>query len=108
MLDVGFPVAFPETSHGWTPLHNAAWAGDAELVDLLIERGHPLHLLDLTYHGTPLTWAIHCCVEDGRHPEGRYGRVVASLIDAGCPWDRAIYPTGNAEIDEALEARLGA
>jgi ankyrin repeat protein len=27
MLDLGFPVAHPERSHGYTPLHNAAWAG---------------------------------------------------------------------------------
>jgi hypothetical protein len=25
MLDLGFPVAHPERSHGYTPLHNAAW-----------------------------------------------------------------------------------
>ncbi len=27
MLDLGFPVAQPEHSHGYTPLHNAAWGG---------------------------------------------------------------------------------
>jgi ankyrin repeat protein len=26
VLDLGFPVAHPERSHGYTPLHNAAWA----------------------------------------------------------------------------------
>src|SRR5262249_45446867 len=27
MLDLGFPIAHPETSHGYTALHNAAWSG---------------------------------------------------------------------------------
>jgi hypothetical protein len=35
MLDLGFPVAHPERSHGYTPLHNAAWAGSGDLVELL-------------------------------------------------------------------------
>jgi len=39
MLDLGFPVAHPEHSHGYTPLHNAAWEGSGDLVDLLISRG---------------------------------------------------------------------
>ena len=36
MLDLGFPVAHPERSHGYTPLHNAAWAGSGDLVEMLI------------------------------------------------------------------------
>ncbi|MGH9202027.1 MAG: hypothetical protein ACRD2A_12430 [Vicinamibacterales bacterium] len=39
MLDLGFPIAHPERSHGYTALHNAAWSGSADLVDLLIARG---------------------------------------------------------------------
>jgi hypothetical protein len=102
MLDVGFPIDFPERSHGYTPLHNAAWGGFADLVDLLLERGHRTDLRDPTYHGTALDWAIHCCIHDGRHPEGQYGRVAAALVAAGCPWDRSRYPTGHSEIDDAL------
>jgi hypothetical protein len=105
MLDCGFPVDFPEKSHGFSPLHNAAWGGYAELVELLIERGHPVALRDPNYNGTPLNWAIHCSVQDGRHPEGEYGRVVAALIDAGCPWDKSLVPTGNADIDRVLLSR---
>ena len=33
MLDLGFPIAHTESSHGYSPLHNAAWSGDAALVD---------------------------------------------------------------------------
>jgi ankyrin repeat protein len=106
MLDVGFPVAHPERSHGYSPLHNAAWAGSADLVDLLIARGHPLSLRDPGYNATPLGYALHDCLVEKRHPEGEFGRVVASLIDAGCPWDRSIYPTGDPRVDEVLRERL--
>ena len=34
---------------------------------------------------------------------GDFGRVVKSLIDAGSPWDAAMYPTGDARVDEVLQ-----
>ncbi len=104
MLDLGFPIEHPENSHGYAPLHNAAWGGYADLVDLLIERGAAVDRRDPTYKATPLGFAIHCCTQDGRHPEGEYGRVVESLLQAGSPWDPKIYPVGNDQIDEVLEA----
>lgn len=103
MLDLGFPIAHPETTHGYTALHNAAWAGSAALVDLLIERGHPVDIRDPGYNATPLGFAIHDCIVEKRHPEGEFGRVVKSLIDAGSPWDPSIYPTGDPRIDEVLK-----
>ena len=106
MLDLGFPIAHPENSHGWSPLHNAAWGGYADLVDLLIERGHPVDLRDPKYNATPLGFAIHCATVEGRHPEGDYERVTGALIDAGSPWDPSIYPTGDDRVDRALAARL--
>jgi ankyrin repeat protein len=102
MLDLGFPVAHPETTHGYTALHNAAWAGSADLVDLLIARGHPVDIRDPRYNATPLGFAIHDCTVEKRHPEGEFGRVVRSLIDAGSPWDPSICPTGDPQVDEAL------
>jgi ankyrin repeat protein len=102
MLDLGFPVAYPETRHGYTPLHNAAWSGSADLVDLLLARGHPTDLIDPRYHATALGFAIHDCIVEKRHPEGDFGRVVKSLIDAGSPWNRIGYPTGDARIDDIL------
>jgi hypothetical protein len=106
MLDLGFPIDFPERSHGYTPLHNAAWGGYADLVDLLLERGHRTDLRDPTYNGTALDWAIHCCVHDGRHPDGEYGRVAAALVAAGCPWDPSRFPTGHPGIDQALRRAM--
>ena len=102
MLDLGFPIAQTERSHGYTPLHNAAWAGYAALVNLLLSRGHPVDLRDPTYNGTPLEWALHDCLVEKRHPEGDFVQVVESLLKAGSPWDRKILPTGNPDIDEVL------
>lgn len=106
MLDLGFPIAHPENSHGYSPLHNAAWGGYADLVDLLLERGAPVDLRDPAYRATPLQFAIHCATVDGRHPEGDYERVVGALIDAGSPWDRSAYPTGDERVDRAMAKRL--
>src|SRR5579863_3967155 len=108
MLDLGFPVAHPERSHGYTPLHNAAWAGSGNLVDLLIARGHPTDIRDPTYNATPLGYALYDCLVEKRHPEGEFARVVKALLEAGSPLDRAEYPSGNAAVDEVLNAKFAA
>lgn len=87
MLDLGFPVTHTESSHGYSPLHNAAWSGDGALVDLLISRGHPIDLVDPRFNATPLGYAIHDCIIEKRHPEGDFARVVESLLKAGSRWD---------------------
>jgi ankyrin repeat protein len=103
MLDLGFPIAHTESSHGYSPLHNAAWSGDATLVELLISRGHPVDLVDPRYNATPLGYALHDCIVEKRHPEGDFARVVELLLKAGSPWDPSIYPTGDQQIDEVLK-----
>ena len=102
MLDLGFPVAYPERTHGYTPLHNAAWAGSGDLVDLLIARGHPVDIRDPVYDATPLGFALHDCLVEKRHPEGEFARVVKALLEAGSPLNNVSYPTGDAVLDEVL------
>ena len=102
MLDLGFPVAHPERSHGYTPLHNAAWAGSGDLVELLIARGHPVDICDPAYNATPLGYALYDCLVAKRHPEGEFTRVVQALLEAGSPVKGVKYPTGHAGVDEVL------
>jgi len=106
MLDLGFPVAYPERSHGYTPLHNAAWAGSGDLVELLITRGHPVDVRDPGHDATPLGWALDDCLMEKRHPEGEFARVVKALLEAGSPLERVEYPTGHAAVDEVLHAYI--
>jgi hypothetical protein len=106
MLDLGFPVAHPERSHGYTPLHNAAWAGSGNLVELLIARGHPVDIRDPGHNATPLGYALHDCLVEKRHPEGEFARVVKALLEAGSPMEAVEYPTGDKAVDEVLRAYI--
>jgi ankyrin repeat protein len=106
MLDVGFPLTHPERTYVYTPLHNTAWAGAAELVDLLLQRGYPVDIEDPGYKSTPLGFAMHDCLVEKRHPEGDFARVVRSLLDSGSPWNALCYPTGDARLDEIFRSRL--
>jgi ankyrin repeat protein len=42
-----------------TPMHNAAWAGNLELVQLLIALGADPNVRDPQYRGKPIHWAAH-------------------------------------------------
>lgn len=104
MLDLGFPVAHPERSHGYTPLHNPAWAGSGDLVELLISRGHPVDVRDPVFDATPLGFALRDCLVEKRHPGGEFPRVVKALLAAGSPLSGVEYPTGDADLEEAIRA----
>lgn len=55
----------PPASHAHsTPLHQAVWAGHADVVRLLVERGARLDIRDTLHQGTPLGWALHGKRED--------------------------------------------
>lgn len=103
MLDVGFPIDKPERSHGYTALHNAAWCGDAALVDLLLKRGHPVAIRDPGYNATPLGYAIYSCTVAKRHPEGDFPKVIDLLLAAGVPLDSHQVHTGDAGLDTVIE-----
>ena len=102
MLDLGFPVAHPEHCHGYTPLHNAAWAGSGDLVELLISHGHPVDIRDPKYDATPLEYALYDCLVEKRHPDGEFARVVKALLEAGSPLKGVEYPTGDRAVDQVL------
>jgi protein DGCR14 len=99
-------VTHPERSHGYTPLHNAAWAGSGNLVELLIERGHPVDVVDPVFSSTPLGFMMYDMIFEKRHPEGEFARVTKALLDAGSPWQPLDYPTGEESVDAVLRPRL--
>lgn len=102
MLDLGFPIDVPEPNHGFMALHNAAWCGHAELVQLLLERGHPLDRRDSEYKASAMGYAIHSCTQAKRQPDGKFAEVVKLLVEAGVPVDEHHYPSGDAGIDAVL------
>jgi ankyrin repeat protein len=83
MLELGFAAEAPG-EHGATPLHLAAYAGSAEVAELLLGRGASLEATDGEWNSTPLDWAL---VGSGEQPRGNpaadWVRTVEALIDAG-------------------------
>jgi ankyrin repeat protein/uncharacterized glyoxalase superfamily protein PhnB len=67
---------------GGTPLHQAAWYGQLDVVKLLLAHHAPLEEKDTTYGGTPLGWACHGSMTC-RNPKGDYPAIVEALIQAG-------------------------
>ncbi len=102
MLDLGWPVFEPEPNHGWSALHNAAWCGDPELVELLLERGHPTDVRDPTHDSTAIGFALHSCLVAKRHPDGRFAEVLQLLVEAGVPVGDEERETGVEELDQVL------
>jgi hypothetical protein len=82
MLAAGLPIDTFSQHHA-TPLHWAAWHGNAELVRLLLQHNPPLENHDNQYDGTPMNWAMHGA-ENGWHKEkGNYPAVIDLLLAAG-------------------------
>ena len=56
MLEVGFDVTGGGNT---TPLHEAAFRGNVELIQLLLEKGAPVDLHEPRFGSSPLGWARH-------------------------------------------------
>jgi hypothetical protein len=83
LLDRGADPASHSPEAGSTPLHVAAYLGYAELVELLVERGAPLDVIDAVYGTPPLVWALHGWLVEARGPAQRYQAVLRTLAEAG-------------------------
>lgn len=82
MLAVGFPVD-ATGQHEGTPLHWAAFHGNAEMTREILKYNPPLEKTDRDFKGTPLGWAVHGS-EHGWHTKtGDYASVVGLLLAAG-------------------------
>jgi ankyrin repeat protein len=103
MLAAGLPVDTFSQHHA-TPLHWAAWQGNAELVRLLLERRPDLENADNDYSGTPLRWAIHGSENGWDCKTGDYATTVSLLLDAGAKPPAEL--GGTAAVQDVLRSRI--
>jgi ankyrin repeat protein len=82
MLAAGLPVESFGQHHA-TPLHWAAWHGQADLVRQLLAHGAPIENSDNEYKVTPLNWALHGSQNGWYRDSGDYPATVEVLLDAG-------------------------
>ena len=88
-----------------TPLHWAAWYGNIEVMEVLLQHGAPLEVLN-TYGGTVLDGAVYGFVKSP-HPPATAEQTIKRLLAAGANAAAVNpYPTGNATIDALLEPHL--
>jgi ankyrin repeat protein len=89
MLNAGWPAAvFGE--YGQTPLHWAAFHGNAEMVTILLAHEAPLEAEEQQFKGTPLGWALHGSRNSWHRDKGDYPRVVEALLAAGAKLSRPV------------------
>ena len=99
MLAIGLPVD-GHSQHNATPLHWAAFQGNAEMAELILQKNPPLEVTDADFNSTPLGWAIYGS-EHGWHCEtGNYAATVEALLRAGAkpPQEAA----GSAAVRQVL------
>lgn len=114
MVELGFdPMA--RGMDGGTVLHMAAWVGNVELIQLLLNRGVDIHVLDPTHGSSPLSWAAYGSV-NRRPTGGDYAGAIELLVRAGAdikaPGNKyggtmLQMAEGNPQVQEVLR-RLGA
>ena len=102
MLETGFPVD-ARGQHGATPLHWAAFHGNAEMVRALLPFAPPLEAVDTDFSGTPLGWAIHGSEHGWHSRSGDYAATVAALLQAGAK--RPDTSGGSAAVRAVLTTR---
>ncbi len=102
MLTAGWPVDVRGHERG-TPLHWAAWHGNAGLVRDLLRYDPPLNARDNAWDSPPIGWAIHASVH-GWHPDaGDYAGTVRALLDAGATRPESM---ADLEASDAVRAVL--
>jgi hypothetical protein len=82
MLEAGVPVDTYGQHHA-TPLHWAAWHGNAELVRLILQRKPSLDDTSNDYQGTAAHWALHGSTGGWHLPAGEHAAALELLLDAG-------------------------
>jgi ankyrin repeat protein len=103
MLKAGWPTAV-FGDYGQTPMHWAAFHGNAEMVQILLVHQAPLEAEDQQYKGTPLGWALYGSENSWRRDQGDYPRTVEALLAAGAKLSRPVEDVEATE--EVLDVLL--
>ncbi len=99
MLESGFPVT-ARGQHEATPLHWAAFHGNAEMARVILGFAPPLEATDADFQGTPLGWAMYGSMNGWHRETGDYGATVAALLEAGAKRPQEI--GGSPAVQKAL------
>ena len=100
MLRAGLPVNTFSQHHA-TPLHWAAFQGNAEMTRLILAHRPSLENDDNEFKGTPVNWACYGS-RDGWHPEqGDYAGTVEALLSAGARLPKQL--SGSEAVKEVLQ-----
>lgn len=101
LLGVGFPVD-ATGQHRGTPLHWAAFHGNAEMVRTILRCNPPLEAVDSDFKSTPLGWAIHGSTHGWHARTGNYVGVVELLLKAGALPPAGYEDRGTEPVKEVL------
>jgi ankyrin repeat protein len=82
MLACGWPVD-ARGQHQATPLHWAAFHGNAAMAQAILRFGPPLEVADAEFRATPLDWAIYGSEHGWHSSSGNYAATVQVLLEAG-------------------------
>jgi ankyrin repeat protein len=99
MLAAGLPVD-ARGQHGGTPLHWAAWHGNAAMARIILAHSPPLESIDADFSAPPLGWAMHGSENGWHRGQGDYPAVVHALLDAGAKAPKQI--EGTPAVQSAL------
>ena len=102
MLECGLPVS-ATGQHEGTPLHWAAFHGNAKMVRDLLRFDPPLEATDRDFKATPLGWAIYGSEHGWYVSTGSHAEVVELLLQAGAKRPEAL--GGTAAVRDVLGAR---
>ena len=105
MLAAGLPVD-ALGQHRATPLHWAAFHGNAEMTREILRYNPPLEPTDADFQGTPLGWAIHGSEHGWYCRTGNYAVTVELLLKAGAKLTEK--ETGGTEAVKEVLRRYGA
>ncbi len=99
MLAAGLPVD-ARGQHGGTPLHWAAFHGNAAMAEAILRYPPPLEVVDADFNATPLGWGIHGSEHGWCCRTGDYPATVEGLIRAGATLPEKV--AGSEAVREVL------